>query len=449
MATTPSTATSRLRPVWLSEVPPAACGTLTQDVATEVCIVGGGIAALTTAWLLLQSGKQVTLLLPQDLRSGPASQSSAHLSSALPMRYHQLASLHGEPASRLIAASQVAGIELLESISCGLHLECGFTRLNGYLMVPPGENVQELEREYAAIRRAGLTSVRWVDSVPIPRFPSGRCLQFPDQAQFHPLRYLSQLAGRIVSAGGRIFGQTTVATIIPGSHPVVRTACGRQVRSGAVVWADSRPLGAVLEGAPAPEMDRCDHHVIAARVGVQSDAPMLLWDTGTPDHQARLADLGGDGVSTPRQVLIVSSRHPLLGDDIPHEQRFRMLELWALERFPSIERIEYRWNYQASSASDGLVSIGRVAAGAGGVYLGSDDAGNSLTNSFVAALVNCSSILGHAQPWAAVYDPNRQGQRVLVAHAESAPSIRPPGLPAGALKRESWSLPVPKSARQS
>ena len=43
---------------------------LTESVETDVCIVGGGIAGLTTGYLLTQAGKSVVILDDGPLVSG-------------------------------------------------------------------------------------------------------------------------------------------------------------------------------------------------------------------------------------------------------------------------------------------------------------------------------------------------------------------------------------------
>ena len=43
---------------------------LAESVQTDVCVVGGGIAGLTTAYLLTQAGKSVALLDDGPLVSG-------------------------------------------------------------------------------------------------------------------------------------------------------------------------------------------------------------------------------------------------------------------------------------------------------------------------------------------------------------------------------------------
>jgi glycine/D-amino acid oxidase-like deaminating enzyme len=47
-------------------------------------------------------------------------------------------------------------------------------------------------------------------------FDTGPCLRFPNQAQFHPLKYLAGLAAAIERAGGRIYTGTHATKIDGG-----------------------------------------------------------------------------------------------------------------------------------------------------------------------------------------------------------------------------------------
>jgi glycine/D-amino acid oxidase-like deaminating enzyme len=56
-------------------------------------------------------------------------------------------------------------------------------------------------------------------------------LRFPNQARFHPLKYVLGLAEAFERAGGRIFGDTAVAGLEGGPDAVsVRTADGIELR---------------------------------------------------------------------------------------------------------------------------------------------------------------------------------------------------------------------------
>ena len=47
---------------WIDSVKPFEFETLNQNIDTDVLIIGGGIAGLTTAYCLLKAGRKITLV---------------------------------------------------------------------------------------------------------------------------------------------------------------------------------------------------------------------------------------------------------------------------------------------------------------------------------------------------------------------------------------------------
>ena len=113
---------------------------LTADVETDVCVVGAGIAGMTTAYLLLQEGKSVVVLDDGPIGGGQTERTTAHITNAIDDRYLQIEGWHGGDGARLAAASHTAAIDRIEAIVAREGIECDFERLDGYLFAPPGES---------------------------------------------------------------------------------------------------------------------------------------------------------------------------------------------------------------------------------------------------------------------------------------------------------------------
>jgi glycine/D-amino acid oxidase-like deaminating enzyme len=103
-------------PVWSATAQVPTYSPLTADTSTEVCVVGAGIAGLTTAYLLTQLGKSVVVLDDGGIGSGQTGATTAHLVDALDDRYFHLARLHGGCGARLAAESHTAAIDRVENI---------------------------------------------------------------------------------------------------------------------------------------------------------------------------------------------------------------------------------------------------------------------------------------------------------------------------------------------
>src|ERR1044072_8359691 len=97
--------------VWVATAATPVENPLTRDTSTDVCIIGAGIAGLTTAYLLSRDGKSVVVLDDGPIGGGMTARTTAHLTNALDDRFYELERLFGEEGSRLAAQSHTAAIE--------------------------------------------------------------------------------------------------------------------------------------------------------------------------------------------------------------------------------------------------------------------------------------------------------------------------------------------------
>jgi len=396
--------------VWAATAKLPSYSPLTHDTAADVCVIGAGIAGLTTAYLLTEVGKTVVVLDDGAVGSGQTGMTTAHLVNALDDRFFELERYHGERGSRLAAESHTAAVDRIERIVSRERIDCDFARLDGYLFCAPEHDEAYLDRELAAIHRAGLYNVAKTGRAPL-EFDTGPCLRFPNQAQFHPLKYLAALAEAIERAGGRIFTGTHATKIEGGKHATV-SAQGGTVKAGSIVVATNTPVNdlVVVHTKQAPYMT----YVIGARVPRDSVTQALYWDTGDPYHYIRLQPR----VDADHDLLIVGGEDHKTGqaDDIP--ERHPRLERWARERFPSMREVAYQWAGQVMEPHDGLAFIGHNPLDAENVYTVTGDSGNGMTHGTIAGMLITDLILGRNNPWATLYDPGRVTLRATGAFAK-------------------------------
>lgn len=228
--------------LWMATTAVPNQSALTEDTHADVCVVGAGLAGITTGYLLAKQGKSVVVLDDGAIGGGQTQRTTAHLSNALDDRYLEIERLHGSEGAKLAASSHTTAIDRIESIIGDEQIVCDFVRLDGYLFLPAGESPEVLDRELAAAHRAGLSDVERLPHAPLLPFDTGPCLRFPRQAQFDPLRYLFAVAGALQHAGGRIFTGTHAETIQGGKPARIKTSSGRIVTAEAVVVAKNSPV---------------------------------------------------------------------------------------------------------------------------------------------------------------------------------------------------------------
>lgn len=382
---------------------------LRADAAADVCVVGAGIAGLSTAYHLLRAGRSVVVLDGRGVAAGMSSFTTAHLSNAIDDRYLEIERLHGAHGARLVADSHTRAIERIESIVHEERLACDFERLDGYLFLAPGDKEDMLDLELDVARRAGVTGVEKIVHAPLPFFDTGPCLRFPGQGQFHPVRYLAGLARAVQRRGGLLLKGHVDR--VEGGRPARVGSGAYTVTADAVVVATNSPVNDrfAIHTKQAPYMT----YVIGARIPAGSVERALYWDTVDPYHYVRLQRVRPARGAEPYDILVVGGEDHKTGQDDPAEDRHGRLEAWARSRFPMIAEAPYRWSGQVMETVDGVAYIGRNPGDADNVYVATGDSGMGMTHGTIAGMLLTDLILGRDNPWAALYDPSRKTLRAI------------------------------------
>jgi glycine/D-amino acid oxidase-like deaminating enzyme/nitrite reductase/ring-hydroxylating ferredoxin subunit len=385
---------------------------LRENQDADVCVIGSGIAGLTTAYLLSKEGKKVILLEAGDICGGETSRTTAHF--AVPDdRFFEIEDMFGARSSYFVAESFKKATDLVQFITGEENIECGFVRLNGYLYSLTKEGASDLEKEYEAAKRAG-AAVRKYARVPDLSFDTGLCLEFADQAQFHPLKYLAGLCKAIEKNGGRIYAHSRVMDIQERDGRKRVTTANCSVSADAVVVATNTPFNdrVVMHTKQAGYRT----YAMGFRLPKGSVPRILLWDTGDPYFYVRLTDPKENADDF--DLLVVGGQDHKVGQDVHPEHRYDEIERWTRERYPMAAEIEFRWSGQVMEPVDGVAYLGKNPMGGGDVYIITGDSGNGMTHCTAGAMLVTDLIMGRNNPWEDLYDPSRKPIHALAEFAK-------------------------------
>ena len=110
--------------LWMATADTPSQSRLKESIRTDVCIIGAGIAGLTTAYLLAKEGRSVVVLDDGVSGGGMTGRTTAHLTNAYDDRYVEIEKLHGEEGARLTAESHTAAIETISQIISTKQIDC-------------------------------------------------------------------------------------------------------------------------------------------------------------------------------------------------------------------------------------------------------------------------------------------------------------------------------------
>ena len=390
---------------------------LDKNIDADVCVVGAGIAGMTTAYLLAREGKSVVILDKNQIGSGETTNTTAHLSNVVDAGYREIQAIHGAKKAHMVAESHTAAIAQIESIVAEEKIDCDFERLDGYLFFAPQDSRRQFHKEWQAARRAGLR-VRKLKQSPFD-FEFGPCLHFPQQAQFHPLKYLAGLARAIKRLDGRLFGGTEAKEIKGGNTVKITTKGHATISAGAVVVATNTPINDCSKIFSKQEAYRT--YAIGAFISAGKVPRALYWDSEDPFHYVRLQRIQAKGKA--RDLLIIGGEDHKTGQAEGIEGRFTRLATWGREHFPGIKEIAFRWSGQVMESMDGLAFIGRNPKDDPNVYIATGDSGAGITHGTIAGILLRDLIVGRENPWATLYDPARKTLPAVETFARQNPKV--------------------------
>jgi glycine/D-amino acid oxidase-like deaminating enzyme/nitrite reductase/ring-hydroxylating ferredoxin subunit len=379
---------------WLASAPPPAPdAAVLGDV--DVAVIGGGIAGVTTAYLLRQAGLRVGLIEARRLLEGVTGNTTAKVSVQHGLIYADLRQRFDEATAAAYGAGQRAAQRWIAAEAARLGVDCDWSVRDSYVYGERDDRRDDLREEVDAAVAAGLPA-SYVDQLDLP-FPVTGAVRFADQAQFHPVRWLRALAARIPGAGCWVAEGIRALDVTEGTPCTVRTEVG-DVRATHVVVATHFPI--LDRGFFFARMAPVRELVVAGPLPADR-APAGMYLSADSGHSVRTAPYR-DG-----QVLaIVLGEHYRPGTETDVELRHLALADWARSRL-GLPEIHYRWSAQDNTTVDRLPFIGRYSRRREHLWVATGFGQWGMTNGTLAGLLLTDLITGRDNPWAAVYDPAR------------------------------------------
>jgi len=391
---------------WTHSIDPIYTRPLQGNIRTETVVVGAGIAGLSVAYCLARAGRPVVVVDDGFVGSGETGRTTAHLSNALDDRYTEIHRVLGEEKCRLAADSHTEAINFIEQVVREEDIDCDFCRVDGFLFLHPTDNRKTIDDEFIVTNKIGIRTEK-VDSIPGVAVRAGIGLRFPDQAQFHPMKYLRGLTDAIIRHGGAVHTETRVGRI---SKTGV-SGDGFVVEANHVVVATNTPINNLFTIHTKQHPYRT--YVIGGLIEKNTLRPGLWWDSGNmrsewvtdPYHYVRLQPYDDK-----HDLLIAGGEDHKTGqadkEHIEESERYARLERWTRTHFPAMKDIVYHWSGQVMEPVDFMAFIGRNPSDKN-IYIATGDSGNGMTHGAIAGILISDLILGRTNPWAELYDPSR------------------------------------------
>ena len=204
---------------------------LAEDIETEVCVIGGGLAGLSTTLGLVEKGKKTTLIEANRIGWGASGRNGGFVAKGYASGYRQLVKKVGLDHTKQLHKLATHGRALIKKRIDQYNIDCGPVR-QGVLGVS-WNNHPESVHEYIEFMRKDLNA-------PLEYWPTEKVRELckteryydgfysPEDYQFHPLNYVHGLASAIEKHNGKIYEATRAIKIDEAeSGYVVHTPQGK------------------------------------------------------------------------------------------------------------------------------------------------------------------------------------------------------------------------------
>jgi glycine/D-amino acid oxidase-like deaminating enzyme len=242
----------------------------------------------------------------------------------------------------------------------------------------------------------------YLESVPYFNLPG---VQYPNQAKFHPRKYLRALIGKIAPNGSYAFEKSAAAGFDAKKR---RVKINRNwISFDHLVMATNNPLVGLAGIASATllqtKLSLYTSYAFGAGVPLDTVPEALFWDTRDPYDYLRIDRRRGF------DYLIYGGEDHKTGQKKKTEKAYTRLRTRLKKIIPEA-RIDHRWSGQVICTPDGLPYIGENAARQ---FIATGFCGNGITFGTVAAIMARDWATGRKNPWTNLFAVDRKKSKAL------------------------------------
>lgn len=372
---------------------------LEKDARADVCIIGGGLTGLTTAYYLSKTNLKVILLEKARICEHTSGNTTAKITSQHDLFYDYLIQSQGKEKAKQYLEANEEAIKNIENIVKEENIDCDFERTDNYVYTLKQEELEKIKKEVEAVQKLGFPA-EFTTNSELP-FDILGGIKFPKQAQFNPCKYANGLVNSITKKENvAIFENTKVVDLKEAENLLYKiiTETGYCITAKHVVIASHYPIINV-PGYYFLKM----YQEMSYLIGIETDKPLfkgMYINSETPAVSFRTAKKDG------KDLLLIGGMGHKTGERKDISDRYKNLEAIAKKYYPDC-KIPYHWCTEDCISLDKIPYIGEFSSLMPNVYVGTGYKKWGMTTSNVAANIITDEILGKQNPYEEVFTSTR------------------------------------------
>ena len=254
----------------------------------------------------------------------------------------------------------------------------------------------KIEKEVTAVNSLNFNA-QFVSNIELPIKNLG-AIKFPNQAQFHPRKYMLGLANRILQNKGKIFINTTATNVKQGSNGYIVYTNKNKILSKYVVLASHYPF-INIPGFYFTKMYQDTSYVIGVKTNSKLFNGMYI-NSESPTFSFRTAQYNND------KILLFGGVGHKTGQGANMQSTYDILEKEIKKIYPN-SQILYRWNTRDCITLDKVAYIGPFSNLMPNIFIGTGFNKWGMTTSNVAANIICDLINNNKNEYEDIFSSTR------------------------------------------
>ena len=417
---------------------------LNENIRTDICIIGGGLTGITTAYNLSKYKIRTVLIEKDEICKQTSGNSTAKITSQHGLIYKYLIDSKGIDFAKKYYEANENAIRDIKNIIDKENINCDFEFQPSYIFTQKVQDVQKIKDEVEAVNNFGgraelveakdieinklksetnvdnnteklkicgdniekekldlkrnLVKERMKEVLPIKALAE---IKFNNQAQFNPYKYGNALAKICSRSGVKIFEHTKVIDIDTedeDEYYIITLENGCKIKAKYIVVTTKYPI-INIPGFYFVKMYQSTSYAIAMQTKQKLFDGVYI-NSEKPTISLRTAKFGDE------YLLIVAGFDHKTGANIDLSNSYKYLEEIARSIYPN-GKIKYRWNTEDCITLDKIAYIGEYSKLWINAYVATGFNKWGMTTSNIAAKIITDKILGQENEYENIFKSTR------------------------------------------
>lgn len=369
---------------WLNSFKVNSFNRLEKDINVDVCIVGGGLTGITTAYYLSKQGYKVALIERDTLVSKTSGHTTAKITSQHGLFYKYLTDSKGQEFAKKYLEANETAIKNIEKIIVSENIACDFENKSAYVFTQDINEVQKIKDEVDSVKKLNLVGCEFVDSIDLNLDVKG-AIEFKNQAQFNPIKYINGLTDIIIKNKGEIYENTSFVDYDKtGNEFKILTNTKNSIKAEYLVIATRYPV-INFPGYYFLKMYQEISYAIAIKPKKEVKLQGMYINSETPTISIKSAKRDGE------DVIFVAGYNNKTGVSESLKDKYEKLRQRAYEIFGDYEFL-YEWNTEDCISLDKIPYIGEFSRLTNNLFVATGFEKWGITTSNIAANIIADKI---------------------------------------------------------